>query len=528
MIELLTPQEMATADRLTIAAGTSGPALMERAGAAVAEAVTRHAAAPARVLILAGPGNNGGDGFVAARLLTGLGYSVTPALLGDRAALKGDAAWAAGAWDGPVAALDAESVARLVDAADLIVDALYGAGLARDLDGVARAVVEAVMAAAEARRLPVVAVDLPSGIDGATGQVRGAAMRATETVTFFRAKPGHLLLPGRAHVGRLVIADIGISDGVLATIAPQTAVAAPALWGDRLRPPALNRHKYDRGHCVVVSGPAIRSGAARLAAAAALRVGAGLVTVAAPASALPVLAARLTAVMLAEAGDAPAFTTLLEDRRLNAVVVGPAAGVGPQTVAMVEAALAGERGVVVDADGLTSFRDAPERLLKAIAGNGGGTVLTPHDGEFARLFPDLAPKAFAPGDPAGAKPARARTAAARSGAVVLLKGADTVIAAPDGRAAILANAPPDLATAGSGDVLAGLAGGLLARNLPAFEAAVAAAWIHGAAGRLAGVGLIAEDLPDLIRPVLAGLAAAAGDDPDRRPYGPWPTGDVSR
>jgi hydroxyethylthiazole kinase-like uncharacterized protein yjeF len=525
MIELLTPQEMATADRLTITAGTPGPVLMEQAGAAVAEAVARHARAPARVLILAGPGNNGGDGFVAARLLTGQGYSVTLALLGDRAVLKGDAAWAAGTWDGPVLVLDADSVIGLLAAADIVVDALYGAGLARDLDGVAGAVVEMVVAATAEHRIPVIAVDLPSGIDGATGQVLGAAIVATETVTFFRAKPGHLLLPGRAHVGRLTIADIGIADGVLATIAPKTAVAAPALWGNRLRPPALAGHKYDRGHCVVVSGPAIRSGAARLAAAAALRVGAGLVTVAAPASALPVLAARLTAVMLAEAGDAGVFAALLADRRLNAVVIGPAAGVGPETVAMIEAALAGQRGVVVDADGLTSFRAAPEQLFKAIASRDGATVLTPHDGEFARLFPDLAPKAFAPGDPAGAKPARTRAAAARAGAVVLLKGADTVIAAPDGRAAILANAPPDLATAGSGDVLAGLVGGLLARGLPAFEAAVAAAWIHGAAGRLAGVGLIAEDLPDLVRPVLAGLAATE-EDVERHPYGPWPAGDV--
>lgn len=524
MIELLTPQEMAMADRLTIAAGTPGPVLMARAGAAVAEAVMRHVVAPARVLILAGPGNNGGDGFVAARLLAGQGYSVTLALLGDRAALKGDAAWAAGTWDGPALPLDAALAVGLLAKTDAVVDALYGAGLARDLDGVAHSVVEAVVAAIQGRSLPVIAVDLPSGIDGATGAVRGAAIRATETVTFFRAKPGHLLLPGRAHVGRLVIADIGIADGVLATIAPKSAVAAPALWGDRLRPPGLAGHKYDRGHCVVVSGPATRSGAARLAAAAALRVGAGLVTVAAPAAALPVLAARLTAVMLAEAGEPKAFAALLQDRRLNAVVVGPAAGVGPETVALVEVALAGGRGVVVDADGLTSFRDAPERLFAAITGHGGGTVLTPHDGEFARLFPDLAPRGFAAGDPAGAKPARARAAATRSGAVVLLKGADTVIAAPDGRAAILANAPPDLATAGSGDVLAGLVGGLLARNLPAFEAAVAAAWIHGAAGRLAGVGLIAEDLPDLIRPVLAGLAPRTEEDPDRRPYGPWPVG----
>jgi hydroxyethylthiazole kinase-like uncharacterized protein yjeF len=521
VIDLLTPAEMAAADRLTIAAGTPGSALMERAGAAVAAAVKRHVAPPAHILVAAGPGNNGGDGFVAARLLAADGYRVDLALFGDRTALKGDAARAAGTWDGPVTPLTPETAAALLAKADLVIDALFGAGLARDLDGPARAVVAAVAAASA----PVVAVDLPSGIDGLSGAVRGAAVTAVETVTFFRAKPGHLLLPGRQHAGTLTVADIGIADDVLQTIRPRAAVAAPALWRGHLDPPGLADHKYHRGHCVVVCGPATRTGAARLAAGAALRAGAGLVTVAAPPSALMILAAHLTAVMIARAADAAGLAALLADERLNAVVVGPAAGVGAATAALVTTALGGERGVVIDADGLSSFRDEPAALFRAIAAHEGGVVLTPHEGEFARLFPDLAASAFAAGDPAGAKPERARAAAARSGAVVLLKGADTVVATPDGRVAIGANAPPDLGTAGAGDVLAGIVGGLLARRLPAFEAAAAATWIHGAAGRLGGVGLIAEDLVDLIRPVLQRLAAeTAPDDAARRPYGPWPTG----
>jgi hydroxyethylthiazole kinase-like uncharacterized protein yjeF len=529
VIELLTPAEMAEADRLTIAAGTPGAVLMERAGAAVAAAVRRVAGGGRRIVVLCGPGNNGGDGFVAARRLAADGYRTTLLLLGDLQALRGDAADAAARWSGPTDRLDPATLPGVLAAADVVVDALFGAGLARPLDGAALAAVTAVAAAG----VPVVAVDLPSGIDGATGRVMAAAVRARETVTFFRAKPGHLLLPGRLHVGRLTIADIGIGAGVLETIRPRTAVATPALVGDRLAPPAAAAHKYTRGHCVVVAGGALRTGAARLAARAALRAGAGLVTIAAPPSAAFAVAAQVTAVMVARMAGAEAFSALLADRRLNAVVVGPAAGLAPTTADLVVAALAptglaagsastgseasAGRGVVVDADGLGVFAGRSDDLFQAIAGGDGRTVLTPHEGEFARLFPDLAE-----GRTAAAKTARARAAAARAGAVVVLKGADSVIAAPDGRAAIAANAPPDLATAGSGDVLAGIVGGLLARGLPAFEAAVAAVWLHGAAGRRAGIGLIAEDLPETLPGVLADLAPA--DDPARLPFGPWPTG----
>lgn len=515
MIELLTPIEMGRADRLAIDAGIAGFRLMERAGRAVADATAFRHPLGTRVTVLCGPGNNGGDGFVAARVLKERGYIVRLALLGDPAALEGDARLAAETWRGPVERLDGRSAGTLAASAGVIVDALYGAGLARDLDGEPAAVIEAVNRSGR----PVVAVDLPSGIDGAAGTVRGVAIRAEATVTFFRRKPGHLLLPGRAHCGTVVLEEIGIPASVLREIGPRLYQNRPSLWLSHVPAPALSDHKYARGHAVVVSGPSTRTGAARLAANAALRAGAGLVTLASPPDALLVNAAHLTAVMLERFEGAEGLARLLDDPRLNAVVLGPAAGVGEGTRACVHAVLGGGRGVVLDADALTSHEDAPQALFELVASTRGPVILTPHEGEFARLFPDLALRgSTAP------KTERARAAAKRSGATVVLKGADTVIAAPDGRCAINDNAPPDLATAGSGDVLAGIAGGLLARGLPGFEAAAAAVWLHGECGRLAGPGLIAEDLAGGLRPVLADLytvaaraprdAAAAIDDED--------------
>ncbi|NLH79396.1 MAG: NAD(P)H-hydrate dehydratase, partial [Phyllobacteriaceae bacterium] len=380
--------------------------------------------------------------------------------------------------------------------AAVVVDALFGAGLSRPLDGEAAALIEAVNAA----RRPVVAVDLPSGVDGATGRVMGVAIAATLSVTFFRLKPGHLLLPGRLLCGQTLVADIGIRDGVLAAIGVRTWRDQPPLWRDGLLAPALDGHKYARGHAVVVSGPMSRTGAARLAADAALRTGAGLVTLASPPDALIVNASHLTAVMLARMDGAAGLAEILADTRRNALVLGPAVGVGEATAALLGVALAAAAALVLDADALTTMAAAPAPAFAAIAARPAPVVLTPHEGEFARLFPDLAEKASdLP------KTERARTAAARAGAVVILKGPDTVIAAPDGRVAIADNAPPDLATAGSGDVLAGIVGGLLARGLAGFEAAAAAVWLHGECGRRAGPGLIAEDLARELRPILADL-----------------------
>lgn len=486
MLELLTAAEMARADALTIAGGVPGMTLMEVAGRAVAEATAaRHPEGP--VLVVAGPGNNGGDGFVAARRLRAGGRDVRVLLHGDPARLRGDAAIARERWSGAVdpAELPLPEVA-------VILDGLFGAGLDRPVTGAAAGLVEAMNAAPA----PVVAIDLPSGLHADSGQPLGVAVAADATVTFFRKKPGHLLLPGRALCGALHLAQIGIPESVLGEIRPAAFENAPPLWAGTLRFPGLADHKYSRGHALVVSGPMSRTGAARLAAGAALRAGAGLVTLASPPGALAVNAAHLTAVMLRRMEDAAALAAILADPRFTAVALGPGLGTeGPQRD-LVLAALASGAAAVLDADALTAFAPDPEALFAATRGRDTPVILTPHGGEFARLFPDLAERP---------KPERARAAAARSGAVMVLKGADTVVAAPDGRLAINAEAPPWLATAGSGDVLTGIAAGLLAQGMPGFEAAAAAVWMHGAAGHHAGPGLTAEDLAPALRPVIAGL-----------------------
>ena len=479
---LLTPQQMGEADRQTIAGGIPGIVLMEKAGLGVADAVSRRWP-PRPLVVLCGPGNNGGDGFVAARVLAERGWPVRLALLGSHAALRSDAADAAALWHGVVEPL----TPAVLDGADLAVDGIFGAGLTRPVDGAARAVIEAL---AE-RHLPVVAIDVPSGVDGASGEVRGIAPRAVKTVTFFRKKPGHLLLPGRNHCGETIIVQIGIPETVLDHVAPDTAADDPLWWLGGFPRPSLESHKYTRGHALVAGG-GMMTGAARLAAKSALRTGAGLVTLAAPAAAFQVYSAGLTGVIVHPVAGLEDFRALLADKRRNAVLIGPGAGVGAETRDKTLAILGAEKRAVLDADALTSFADDPGTLFSSIRSP---CVMTPHEGEFARLF-----------DATGSKPERARRAARQSGAVVLLKGADTVIAAPDGRVAINANAPPDLATAGSGDVLAGIVLGLLAQGMEPFAAAAAAAWMHGDAARRIGAGLVSEDLVEALAPVLRDLA----------------------
>jgi ADP-dependent NAD(P)H-hydrate dehydratase / NAD(P)H-hydrate epimerase len=486
MIELLSNAEMAEADRLTIAGGTPGIELMERAGAAVAEAVAERHAGGARVAVVAGPGNNGGDGFVAARLLAERGYAVKILLLGEANRLKGDAALAAKRWTGAVVTASPEQLAG----ADVVIDALFGAGLDRPVEGAARALIEAI----NARGLPVVAVDLPSGINGTSGAVMGAVVKASHTVTFFRKKPAHVLLPGRLHCGTIGVADIGIPARVLEHIGVKTWENVPALWRAQIPLPRITGHKYDRGHAVALSGPSWSTGAARLAARGALRAGAGLVTIASPREALAINAAANLAVMVRPVDGAGELAKFLADRRLNAVALGPGLGVGEPTCELVLAALAGDRAVVLDADAITSFAPDPQRLARALlARTGQATILTPHEGEFSRYFNALDDRTKA-----GSKLERARLAAALCGALILLKGGDTVVATPDGRAAIAANAPAFLATAGAGDVLTGITAGLLAQGMPAFEAACAAVWLHGEAAAVFGLGLIAEDLPETL------------------------------
>ena len=482
---LLTPQQMAEADRRTIAGGTPGIDLMETAGRAVADTVSRRW--PVRpATVLCGPGNNGGDGFVAARLLAERGWPVRLALLGSVEALRNDAATAAAQWQGPVETL----ATGALDDATLVVDAIFGAGLSRPIEGAAREVVEAI----GLRGLPVIAVDVPSGVDGATGEVRGAAPHASATVTFFRKKPGHLLLPGREYCGDMVLAQIGIPDRVLEGIAPDTAANDPSWWISDFPRLHSTSHKYTRGHALVAGG--MMTGAGRLAARSALRVGAGLVTLAAPEAAFPIYAATLTGVIVHAVSGLEAFETLLADKRRNAALIGPGLGVGAETRETTLAVLGAQKRAVLDADALTSFAQDRGALFAAIRSP---CVMTPHEGEFARLF-----------DPGGSKPERARRAARQSDAVIVLKGADTVIAAPDGRVVINANAPPELATAGSGDVLAGLVLGLLAQGMDPFAAAAAAVWLHGDAASRIGVGLVSEDLISTLAPALRDLAKRLG------------------
>ncbi|MGI9515015.1 MAG: NAD(P)H-hydrate dehydratase [Anderseniella sp.] len=490
MTVLLTPDEMYQADRLTMEAGVPGIELMEAAGLACAEFI-RTLSDPCPVCVVCGPGNNGGDGFMIARLLVEAGWPVKLLLAGDPVLLKGDAATAAKAWRGEVLAAHSDKL----DGAALIVDALFGAGLARDIEGDLADLITAINDADAVR----VAVDMPSGVDGASGTIMGTAVDAAHTITFFRAKPGHYLEPGRSRRGVLHIVDIGISNDVLDTIEPACRLNTPAHFARLVPIPGVAAHKYTRGSAVMVSGDASNTGAARLAAMSALRAGAGLVSMAAHETALPVLASHLTAIMLRRADDARALARLLDDNRTTACGIGPACGVGHGTVEKVLTILAAGCAVVLDADALTSFEGSSEILFEAIVARPDRPViLTPHEGEFTRLFRGLS-------DPSDSKCARAGKAAKASGAVIVLKGSDTVIADREGRIAINANAPPWLATAGSGDVLAGLCLGLLAQGMSAFEAAGCAVWLHGEAAGRFGPGLIAEDLPGAIPQALANL-----------------------
>jgi ADP-dependent NAD(P)H-hydrate dehydratase / NAD(P)H-hydrate epimerase len=484
-MEVLTTAEMERADRLSIAAGTPGFALMISAGQAVAEAASE-LVEEGPILVVAGPGNNGGDGFVAAAELAAQGREVSVILMCERDALRGDAASAAKGWKFPVLPFNAQAIGRPA----LIIDALFGAGLSRQVGGEAFDVIEAI----NATGVPVLAVDLPSGVNGTSGAVMGTAVRAVETVTFFRKKPAHLLLPGRLQCGRVRVADIGIDARVLDEIRPQTFENTPQLWRRSFPVPRVDGHKYARGHVLALSGEMASTGAARMAARGALRAGAGLVTLASPRDALAINAAALTAVMVRAVDNPIQFAELFNDKRFNACVIGPGAGIGLRTTQFVHAAISARRHLVLDADALTSFADAPERLFESIKSlPDPQIVLTPHEGEFPRLFSDISNK-----NPGRSKLDRVRAAAERSGAVVLLKGPDTTVASPDGRATVAVNAPPWLATAGAGDVLAGIIAGLMAQGVPSFEAASMGVWMHGEAAREAGPGLIAEDLPEVM------------------------------
>ncbi|ENS80893.1 bifunctional ADP-dependent NAD(P)H-hydrate dehydratase/NAD(P)H-hydrate epimerase [Brucella melitensis] len=498
MFELLTPEEMARADRLTMEGGIKdGFALMLAAGRAVADIAQHMFPQKQPVAVLCGPGNNGGDGYVAAQYLLEAGYeAVCFAAAPPRQGT--DAMRASIFYKGQVRDLNEFSPVSFGG----IIDALYGAGLARAVEGAQATVIDAVNASG----LPVVAVDLPSGISGATGMALGAAMRAKATVTFFRKKPGHLLQPGRAHCSIIHIADIGIPDRILGEINPRVFENSPELWADSLPSPAVDAHKYSRGHAAVFSGAMHSTGAARLSAMAAARSGAGAVTLLSPPDALAVNAAHLTSIMVRETRSQQDAAQFITDRKVTAAVLGP--GYGNPAFArdytkMLLSAASGKagqfRGLVLDADGITAFENKPDELFDTHRSSATALVLTPHEGEFKRLFPDIA-------EDNTSKIDKARKAAMRANAVVIYKGPDTVIAEPGGLAVINSNGTPFLATAGSGDVLTGIVCGLLAQGMAPFAAACASVWVHADAARRFGHGLIAEDLPAQLPAVWSSLS----------------------
>ena len=479
---LLSVAQMTAADRAAIAAGTPGSVLMQNAGNAVVREITRRWS-PRPVSVLCGPGNNGGHGFVVAIELARAGWPVRIALLGRKEELRGDARIHAGRWSGSIENLAPDAT----DGAELVVDALFGSGLSRRLDPQTLAVLTVVAQ----RGIPLIAIDVPSGVMGDTGESLGAAQAAC-TVTFARKKPGHALLPGRELCGEIVTADIGIPCAVIESLAIDTWENDPALWRTELPRAKSSGNKYTRGHALLCGGYPM-TGAARMAARAAARIGAGLTTIAVPEIAFSIYAAALTSIMVRPLKQGGDLAQLLSDPRFTAFLIGPGAGVTDATRETVLEILATARPALLDADAISVFASKTAELARAIRGP---CVMTPHGGEFARLF-DL------PGD----KLSRARSAARQSGAVIVLKGADTVIAAPDGRAVVNTNAPASLATAGSGDVLGGLILGLLAQGMDAFLAAAAGVWVHGAAAAAFGPGLLAEDLPDLVPAVLRQLEA---------------------
>lgn len=479
---LLTAEEARAADHAAIAFGMRSETLMENAGKAVVDIVCQHFA-PCPTLVVCGHGNNGGDGFVVARLLKERGWPAVPVLVGESEKTTHDLERAMDQWRNTGGIIRIFSPGMLAEAA-LVIDGIFGTGLSREVEGEAKEAIDAI----NASKLPVVAIDIASGINTDNGTIMGAATRAVHTVTFVRPKLGHVLLPGKAHTGELHVYDIGITgEGVGSAY----FLNAPSLWKKSFPFPAPDANKYTRGHAIVMGGALATTGAARLAALGALRSGAGLVSIACSQDALPVYAMTLTAVMTKPIDKPNKLAALLDDKRVTATLIGPGYGTGEATREQTLQILSHKKPCVIDADAISVFEANPKPLFAAIAGP---TVLTPHEGEFERLF-----------NAKGSKPQRVIKAAKQSGAVVLLKGNDTVIAAPDGRVAVNANAPVWLATAGSGDVLAGIITGLLAQGMPAFEAACAGAWIHGEAATQFGPGLIAEDLPAALAPVLKTL-----------------------
>ena len=527
MTELLTAAQMRAIEEAAIASGeVTGLELMERAGKGVVEAIFEEwpelRATSHRAVVLCGPGNNGGDGFVVARLLKEWGWEVEVFLYGTPEKMPPDARVNYERWlgMGEVGSLNLpdswetalSAIAQHHD--QIAIDALFGIGLTRGFVEPVSSLLRYLDDTLGESVSRYVAVDLASGICADSGRALSRYVRKADlTVTFHRAKIGHVLSDGAHYAGRLRIIDIGLKPLTIPMPGRCTTIDRPHPMVQK-----MNGHKFSHGHALIVSGDHGRAGAARLAARGALRIGAGVVALASPPAAMAENAARLDAIMLREVAGAEALAGVLADKRLNALCLGPGMGTGEREVELMAVALAappppapphgGEgRRMVLDADALTILSQRPD-LFAALHD---ACVLTPHAGEFARLFPDIAAKLAAPATkgPAYSKVDATREAAARAGCVVLYKGPDTVIADPSGRAAINAaahdRAAPWLATAGAGDVLAGFITGLLARGLSPFDAACTGAWLHVECARAFGPGLIAEDLPEELPKVFRSL-----------------------
>lgn len=490
MFEILTTTETAKADAATISQGIAGIQLMSTAGASVAHEIIRQFK-PCPVLFLCGPGNNGGDGFITAQQMKKEGWAVRVACMVKRTALKGDAALAAQKWEGEVESLNSN---LSVHQTGLIVDAIFGTGFDRTLAPELIILFDKI----RTRKIPVIAVDVPTGMNAEAGTVDPGTLKAHTTVTFTRKKTGHVLLPGKTFCGKVIVAGVGITDQTVAALETTCFENHPGLWLKNFPLPSTDGHKYARGHAVVYGG-AKRTGAACLAAAAAQKIGAGLVTLASPKEALPVYATYRASIMVDECNTVEDLKTILRDERKNAILIGPGAGINDTLRQSVDALLSLNKSGVLDADVFSVYQKTPKDLFAKLSPR---YVLTPHEGEFERLF----------GAMEGHKLERARKAAKISNAIVLLKGSDTVIAAPDGAAVVNTNAPSTLATAGSGDVLAGMITGLIAQGMPPFMAAAAAVWLHGEAALSYGLGLTAEDLISQISQTLNRLYGLPRDN----------------
>lgn len=475
--DILTVSAMAAADRFAIKAGRPGYALMDAAGAGLARAVMKRWS-PRACAVLCGPGDNGGDGWEAARLLAAAGWPVEVFSMVARGDLKGAAARAASRWSGPVFSLSDCDPSRF----GLFIDALFGAGLSRPLDGDAARL---AIACHERRGLGavIVSADVPSGLHGDRARADGPVFQADLTVTFHRFKPAHLLYPGREFCCEAELVDIAIPQGWRQAAPACAQINTPELWPDVARDPAADAHKHVRGRLCVLSGPAGATGAARLSGAAGLVGGAGFVTLLCPPDALQEVAGASRSLVSRSFDPAADFGAVLSDHRASAAVLGPGAGVTEATRVWIVLALKTETPLVLDADALTCFSESPEGLFRAICAP---VVMTPHGGEFARLFPDLSQRTDLN------KIEITRLAAERAGAVIVHKGPDTVIASPQGAVRVNVHASSRLATAGTGDLLAGLTGALLAQGVAAFDAACAAVWIHGEAGRGCAPGATVE------------------------------------